>query len=110
MDLLLGHPWPRNYIELRQVLQRASATTEEGVMRARDVREALDREGAARFSSLDTPSETSSIDLLRPLREIERDIVRMVVEKYARREPNHNLENPQRRAVRVTQRYPASSA
>lgn len=82
MDLLLGHPWPRNYIELRQVLQRASATTEEGVMRARDVREALDREGATRFSSLDTPSETSSIDLLRPLREIERDIVRMVVEKY----------------------------
>ena len=51
-------------------------------MRARDVREALDREGATRFSSLDTPSETSSIDLLRPLREIERDIVRMVVEKY----------------------------
>lgn len=88
-------------------------------MRARDVREALDREGAARFSSLDTPSETSSIDLLRPLREIERDIVRMVVEKYggnqteaarARREPDHNLENPQRRAVRVTQRYLASSA
>lgn len=82
MDLLLAHPWPRNYIELRQVLQRAGATAEDGTMRARDVREALDREGATRFSSLDTPSETSSIDLLRPLREIERDIVRMVVEKY----------------------------
>ena len=82
MELLAAHPWPRNYIEFRQVLQRAAATAEDGLVQARDVREALDREGTTRFSSLDTPSETSSIDLLRPLREIERDVVRMVVEKY----------------------------
>lgn len=82
MELLASHPWPRNYIEFRQVLQRASATAENGVIRARDVQEALDREGTTRFSSLDTPSETSSIDLLRPLRAIERDVVRMVIEKY----------------------------
>lgn len=82
MELLAAHPWPRNYLELRQVLQRATALAEGGVMRAGDVREALDREGTTRFSSLDTPSESSSIDLLRPLREIERDVVRMVVEKY----------------------------
>lgn len=82
MELLAAHPWPRNYIELRQVLQRAAATAEGGVVRAGDVREALDREGTTRFSSLDTPSAASSIDLLRPLRAIERDVVRMVVEKY----------------------------
>ena len=82
MELLAGHPWPRNYLELRQVLQRAAELAEGGVMRAGHVREALDREGTTRFSSLDTPNESSSIDLLRPLRDIERNVVRMVVEKY----------------------------
>lgn len=82
LTILAEHPWPRNYIELRQVLQRASATAEDGTIGARDVLEALDREGTTRFSSLDTPSDASSIDLLRPLRDIERDIVRMVVDKY----------------------------
>lgn len=82
MELLASHPWPKNYLEFRQVLQRACATAANGAVRTRDVAEALDREGGVRFSSLDTPNETSSIDLLRPLRDIERDVVRMVVEKY----------------------------
>lgn len=82
MEVLASYPWPNNYIELRQVLQRAIAAAEDGTIRARDVREALDRDRTTRFSSLDTPSEESSIDLLRPLRDIERDVVRMVVERY----------------------------
>lgn len=82
LAILAAHPWPKNYIEFRQVLQRASATASDGTIGARDVLEALDREGTTRFSSLNTPSDASSIDLLRPLRDIERDIVRMVVDKY----------------------------
>ena len=82
MDALAAHAWPKNYLEFRQVLQRACATSTGGVIQASDVAQALDREGTTRFSSLDTPSETSSIDLLRPMREIERDVVRMVVDKF----------------------------
>ncbi len=82
MDLLLVHDWVQNYIEFRQVLQRASATSGGGCIRASDVRDAIARVGAVRFSSLVSPNDSSTIDLLRPLRDTERDIVRMVVDKY----------------------------
>ena len=82
MDLLLSHDWAQNYIEFRQVLQRADATSSNGCIRASDVQDALAHVGTARFSSLVSPNEFSSIELLRPMRDIESDIVRMVVEKF----------------------------
>ena len=44
------------------------------------VREALARERTTRFSSTSTPSEGSTLDLLRPLADIERDVARIVLE------------------------------
>lgn len=82
MALLCAHRWPKNYIELRQVLQRALLDAGEGPITAEVASGALDRESSRRFSTLSTPDDATSIELLRPLRETEREIVRMVVEKY----------------------------
>lgn len=81
MGVLEAYPWPKNYLELRQVLQRAAAGATDGLISAQNVREALDRTGATRFSSLAAASESTSIDLLRPLKETERQIAQMVVER-----------------------------
>lgn len=81
MLLLCTHPWERNYIELRQALQYCMGTAHSGVIDAPLVREALERGSATRFSSLSTPETSTALDLLRPLKETERDIVRMVVDK-----------------------------
>lgn len=82
MARLCAHQWTKNYIELRQVLQRALFDAGDGPITAEIVGDALDRESSARFSSLSTPDDSTSIDLLRPIKEIERDIVRLVVDKY----------------------------
>ena len=81
MDILCRHSWPRNYIEFRQVLQRCVSTTTNGTVDASLVRKAIERESVAKFSSLSTPEASTSIDLLRPLKQTEQDIARMVVKK-----------------------------
>lgn len=82
MARLCAHQWTKNYIELRQVLQRTLFDAGNGPITSDIVSNALDRESSTRFSSLSTPEASTSIDLLRPIKEIERDIVRLVVEKY----------------------------
>ncbi len=79
--LLCTHPWARNYIELRQVLQYCMGAARSGVVDASLAREALERGSATKFSSLSTPETATALDLLRPLKDTERDIVRMVIEK-----------------------------
>lgn len=79
--LLCAQPWKRNYIELRQVLQYCLNTVSGGLIDAALAQEAITRERATKFSSLSTPDASTTIDLLRPLKETERDIVQMVVEK-----------------------------
>ena len=79
--LLCAHAWNRNYIELRQVLQHCMNTAPNGFVNAALAREAIERERASKFSSLSTPDSATSIDLLRPLRDTERQIVQMVVDK-----------------------------
>ena len=81
LSLLCSHTWRRNYIELRQVLQHCMNTAVGGLIDASLAREAIEREQASKFSSLSTPDPATSIDLLRPLKDIERQIVQMVVEK-----------------------------
>ncbi len=79
--LLCNHTWSRNYIELRQVLQYCMNAAPARFVDATLVREAIERERAAKFSSLSTPDSATSIDLLRPLKDTERQIVQMVVDK-----------------------------
>ncbi|MDO4850195.1 MAG: PrpR N-terminal domain-containing protein [Coriobacteriia bacterium] len=79
--LLCAHTWKRNYIELRQVLQHCMNTAPAGFVDAALAREAIERERASKFSSLSTPDSATSIDLLRPLKDTERQIVQMVVDK-----------------------------
>ena len=81
MDILCNHSWPRNYIEFRQVLQRCINTASDGNVDSSLVKKAIERESAAKFSSLSTPEASTSIDLLRPLKQTEQDIARMVVKK-----------------------------
>ncbi len=81
ITILSAHSWKRNYIELRQVLQHCMNTASSGFIDASLVREAIDREQASKFSSLSTPDSATSIDLLRPLKETERQIVQIVVDK-----------------------------
>lgn len=78
-----AHAWPRNYIELRQVLTGALSLCDGATISAADVRDAIDRGRSARFSSLRSPGEDTSLDLLRPLDDIERDIVREVLGRFS---------------------------
>jgi len=79
LDLVAESSFPRNYIQLRQTINRAWALREGTDITASDMREALDREGATRFASEETPSEETGIDLMRPLADIERDVARLVL-------------------------------
>ncbi len=79
--LLCNHTWSRNYIELRQVLQYCMNAAPARFVDATLAREAIERNRASKFSSLSTPDSATSIDLLRPLKDTERQIVQMVVDK-----------------------------
>ena len=83
VGVLEAHSWPHNYIELRQALTCALSLCDGSTIKATDMRDAIDRGRSARFSSLRSPGEDTSLDLLRPLAEIERDVVRAVLERYA---------------------------
>ncbi|WP_321972906.1 PrpR N-terminal domain-containing protein [Paratractidigestivibacter sp.] len=79
-EILGRHTWPKNYIELRQVMQRCMASSAD-IINAEIVHDALGREQSTLFSSLATPDASTSIELLRPLKDTEREIVQMVVKK-----------------------------
>lgn len=80
MHELEAFRWPRNYLQLRKVLDWVFATCHGRRVTAASVREALGRERTARFSSTSAPSESSTLDLLRPLADIERDVARLVLQ------------------------------
>lgn len=77
---LEAFPWPQNYLQLRRVVDWVLATCHGRRIALANVREALARERTVRFSSTSTPSEGTTLDLLRPLASIERDIARLVLE------------------------------
>lgn len=79
LALLEGFAWPRNYLQLRKVLDWLVATAADGGIGAPNVRAALEREEAMRFSSTATPSDSTTLDLLRPLADIERDVAQLVL-------------------------------
>ncbi len=79
LDELRACPWPRNYIQFRQVLNWAFSACDGTTITSDDVREGIRREDVARFSSTTAAGDDSTIDLLRPLAEIERDVARIVV-------------------------------
>ncbi|QOY60997.1 sigma-54-dependent transcriptional regulator [Thermophilibacter immobilis] len=82
MELLARHPWPGNYVEFSRVLRQARAQVGEGELRAADVRSAFEREGVVRSASLGSEADAARLDLLRPLKDVERDVVRLVVKRY----------------------------
>lgn len=73
------YSWPNNYLQLRRIIDWILATNEDTHIGAADVSQALAREQITRFSSTSSPSETSTLDLSRPLDEIERDIAQLVL-------------------------------
>ncbi len=82
MELLTRHPWPGNYVEFSRVLEQVRTQVGEGELHATDVREAFEREGAVHSTSLGGESDATRLDLLRPLKDVERDVVRLVVKRY----------------------------
>ena len=64
------------------MLRQARAQVGEGELRAADVRSAFEREGVVRSASLGSEADAARLDLLRPLKDVERDVVRLVVKRY----------------------------
>lgn len=79
VEMLVGYSWPRNFIQLKQVLDWIHAMHGGARIEVDDVREALTREHAALFGSMASPTADTILDLMRPLEEIDRDVVRAVV-------------------------------
>lgn len=77
-----SYNWPRNILQFRQVLKWAYAAAEDGTVTGACIREALDRDAAARYSSSSTPDSSSMLDLLKPLSETTAEIAQLVVESY----------------------------
>lgn len=77
-----SYNWPRNVLQFKQVMNWAYAGAQNGIITADVVREALNRDAAAKFTTTSTPAATSSLDLLKPLSDTEAEIARLVVENY----------------------------
>lgn len=77
LGLLEHHPWPGNYEELNLVLQQCVAEAAEGSVDAATVRSILGKQAGAPGSG----ASPAGIDIMRPLREVEKDIVCEVVER-----------------------------
>lgn len=78
MSMLSTHRWDRNYLELNRVVQRMLTRNSESYIEADDVRWSFAREKATQYSST-APDESNALDLMRPIKDIERDVVRTVV-------------------------------
>ena len=76
---LAAFGWPRNYLQLRRVVDWLLTSCRGERISLPDVRSALARESAVRYSSTATPSDETTLDLMRPLAQTERDIARLVL-------------------------------
>lgn len=79
--LLLHHAWQGNYAELRTAMEYCLEHAADGTIDAACVQNALQGSTMLSFGSAQDAVGTGSISLMRPLQDIERDIVRATVER-----------------------------
>ncbi len=77
--LLTSYSWPRNLIQLKEVLNRLYAMQDNGLITEELVRKVLRNEKARRLSSNTSSFADSQFDFMRPLADIEHNIAEMVV-------------------------------
>lgn len=80
VELLQAYAWPRNFLQLREVCERAFILAGGETVSEEIAREVLAQESVIRSVAFSTPRLDTDLFVLRPLAEIERDIARMVVD------------------------------
>ncbi len=82
LTLLRQYPWTQNYLQFHRVMERLTELCTDAQIRLSDVQAALQAELSLAPADADTAaSPATSLDLSQPLALIEREIVRMVLEK-----------------------------
>ncbi|MGM9605005.1 MAG: PrpR N-terminal domain-containing protein [Faecousia sp.] len=81
MELLQQYPWPNNYAQFRRVMMELAATASGQFITAQEVRALLRKERYVGSFTPHAENDAIPLDLSRPLEEINRDIVRRVVEE-----------------------------
>ena len=82
LTLLRQYPWTQNYLQFHRVMERLTELCTDAQIRLSDVQAALQAELSLAPADADTAaSPAASLDLSQPLALIEREIVRMVLEK-----------------------------
>ena len=82
LTLLRQYPWTQNYLQFHRVMERLTDLCTDAQIRLSDVQAALQAELSLAPADADTAaSPAASLDLSQPLALIEREIVRMVLEK-----------------------------
>ena len=82
LTLLRQYPWTQNYLQFHRVMERLTELCTDAQIRLSDVQAACRRSFPLRPPTrIRRPSPAASLDLSQPLALIEREIVRMVLEK-----------------------------
>lgn len=81
LEVLHQYPWPQNYLQFRRVMGRLTAQAKGPQISLEEVQEALQQELSFAPTSAAGPS-AAALDLSRPLNEIDREIVQIVLEKH----------------------------
>lgn len=74
-----AYVWPRNFLQLREVCERAFILAGDSSVTEGIAHEVLAQEGVIRSVAFSTPALDTDLYVMRPLAETERDIARMVV-------------------------------
>jgi len=80
MEMLRNFDWPFNYTQLSRVMRNLVIMETGPYIHSDDVREALNKERTVTAASLHAKNPAKPLDLYRPLREINKEIVAMVLE------------------------------
>lgn len=75
------HGWPGNYVEFTLAMQRSMARAQDGRITADVARSAIADLQVPHASVGAGPSDGGTVELMRPLRDIERDVVRTTIER-----------------------------
>ncbi len=78
LDILVHYSWPGNYEELHLTLQQCVAAAEGGAIGAEAVRGIIAQGGGLGAGA---PSNAWGTDVMRPLREVEQDVIREVIRR-----------------------------
>ena len=79
--ILCEHPWPGNYAEFRTVMEYCLEHASGGGIDASCARQALQSSAPYSFGGRTDSADAGSISLMRPLHDIERDIVKATIER-----------------------------